>query len=81
MEDPATGAAACALTSYLALHEFEEAEILYELTQGVEMGRESEISVRVKVNVDEKGQRKIDEVHLGGTARQIMKGTLNVPPL
>lgn len=81
MEDPATGAAACALTSYLAIHVFEELELQYELTQGVEMGRQSDIFVNVKVDVDSKGQRKIDKVRLGGTAKQIMQGTLEIPPL
>ncbi|WYZ44456.1 hypothetical protein EsH8_VII_000892 [Colletotrichum jinshuiense] len=81
MEDPATGAAACALTSYLALHEFEELELRYELTQGVEMGRQSDIFVTVKVAVDEEGKRTVEELRLGGTARVIMKGTLEIPPL
>ncbi|OBR03354.1 Phenazine biosynthesis PhzC/PhzF protein [Colletotrichum higginsianum IMI 349063] len=81
VEDPATGAAACALTSYLALHKFEELELKYELTQGVEMGRQSDIYVTVKVSVSEKGERSIKEIFLGGTARQIMKGTLETPPL
>ncbi|GJD02306.1 phenazine biosynthesis PhzC/PhzF protein [Colletotrichum higginsianum] len=74
-------AAACALTSYLALHKFEELELKYELTQGVEMGRQSDIFVTVKVSVNEKGERSIKEIFLGGTARQIMKGTLETPPL
>ncbi|WQF81127.1 Putative phenazine biosynthesis PhzF [Colletotrichum destructivum] len=80
-EDSATGAAACALTSYLALHKFEELELKYELTQGVEMGRQSDIFVTVKVDVDEKGKRSVKELYLGGTARKIMKGTLEIPPL
>ncbi|KAH7367392.1 putative epimerase [Plectosphaerella cucumerina] len=79
LEDPATGSAACALTSYLALHEYEEKKIRFELTQGVEMGRQSDIVVDITVGV-EGGVRRIEEVLLGGTARQIMKGKLAVPP-
>lgn len=80
LEDPATGSAACALTSYLSLHEFGETELRFQVTQGVEMGRRSDISVEVDVRVDEKGGRAIRGLRLGGTARQIMKGTIAVPP-
>ncbi|KNG85562.1 phenazine biosynthesis-like protein [Aspergillus nomiae NRRL 13137] len=79
MEDPATGSAACALTSYLALHEYSETSIQFQVTQGVEMGRQSDIAVEVRVDVGEDGVRKVREVHLGGKARQIMKGSILVP--
>ncbi|KAH6684997.1 phenazine biosynthesis-like protein [Plectosphaerella plurivora] len=79
MEDPATGSAACALTSFLALNEYEEKKLRFELTQGVEMGRQSDIVVDITVGV-EGGARRIEEVLLGGTARQIMKGKIAVPP-
>lgn len=81
MEDPATGAAACALTSYLALREYRETEIRFEITQGVDMGRQSDIVVEVRVDVGEDEERRVKEVHLGGKARQIMKGTIVVPPV
>ncbi|KAM0333153.1 hypothetical protein ACHAQA_001813 [Verticillium albo-atrum] len=79
IEDPATGSAACALTSYLALHEYEEKEIRFEVTQGVEMGRQSDIEVVIKVAVGDDKQRRVDGVQLGGRAVQIMKGTVVVP--
>ncbi|KAJ5826583.1 hypothetical protein N7447_003346 [Penicillium robsamsonii] len=81
MEDPATGSAACALTSYLALMEYSETEVWFEITQGVEMGRQSDIAVEVRIDVGEDGERKVKEVQLGGKARQIMKGTVVVPPV
>ncbi|KAF7546919.1 hypothetical protein G7Z17_g8096 [Cylindrodendrum hubeiense] len=81
LEDPATGSAACALTSYLSLHEFNETELRFELTQGVEMGRQSEIFVDVRVKVDEQGVRTIEDVHLSGTATKVMKGEVSVPPV
>lgn len=81
MEDPATGSAACALTSYLALREYSETEIRFEITQGVEMGRKSDIVVEVRVDVGKDGERRVKEVQLGGKARQITKGTIVVPPV
>lgn len=81
IEDPATGSAACALTSYLALHEYAEERIRFEVTQGVEMGRQSDIVVEVSVNIGKDGVRTIKEVLLGGTARRIMKGKIAVPPV
>ncbi|KAF3345242.1 Putative HC-toxin efflux carrier TOXA [Verticillium dahliae VDG2] len=79
MEDPATGSAACALTSYLALHEYEEREVRFEVTQGVEMGRRSDIGVVVKVAVGTGGQRMVDGVQLGGSAVEIMRGAVLEP--
>ncbi|KAF3357854.1 Putative DNA helicase INO80 [Verticillium dahliae VDG1] len=76
MEDPATGSAACALTSYLALHEYEEREVRFEVTQGVEMGRRSDIGVVVKVAGGAGGQRMVDGVQLGGSAVEIMRGAV-----
>ncbi|PNH58414.1 hypothetical protein VD0002_g9110 [Verticillium dahliae] len=79
MEDPATGSAACALTSYLALHEYEEREVRFEVTQGVEMGRRSDIGVVVKVAVGTGGQRMGDGGQLGGSAVEIMRGAVLEP--
>ncbi|KAH7110750.1 putative epimerase [Dactylonectria macrodidyma] len=81
IEDPATGSAACALSTYLALHEYEETRIRFDITQGVEMGRQSGIAVDVEVDIGEEGARRIQEVRLGGKARQIMRGTIVVPPV
>lgn len=77
-EDPATGSAACSLCSYLAAFENktndgkgEDRKVRYEITQGVEMGRDSHIVVEVGT----KGG-KVDSVSLGGTAVQVMRGTV-----
>ncbi|KAE8376381.1 hypothetical protein BDV26DRAFT_265624 [Aspergillus bertholletiae] len=79
IEDPATGSAACALTSYLALRKYSETTIRFQVTQGVEMGRQSDILVEVRVDVGEDGVRRVKEVQLGGKARQIMKGSILMP--
>ncbi|KAG8677778.1 hypothetical protein FPOAC2_03920 [Fusarium poae] len=76
MEDPATGSAACALACYLALHRFSIDNIQFKITQGVEMGRESLITVDVTVEKNGDEERKIKTVHLGGTAVEVMCGTL-----
>ncbi|KXT04077.1 hypothetical protein AC578_4958 [Pseudocercospora eumusae] len=70
-EDPATGSAACALTSYLALKNASSRISRFELTQGVEMGRESHIEVTITLNAD---LGSIERVELGGTAVKVMEG-------
>lgn len=77
MEDPATGSAASALCSYLSLSSAEQggqAEKMtkYEVTQGVEMGRESNMFLEVKSTSD-----KIQSVKLAGTATQVMRGFIH----
>lgn len=47
-EDPATGSAVAALVGALALTEPETAEYQWQIAQGVEMGRPSEIEAHVK---------------------------------
>jgi predicted PhzF superfamily epimerase YddE/YHI9 len=81
MEDPATGSVACALTSCLALREYNETEIWFEVIQGVELGRQSDIVVEVRVDVGEDGKSRLKKAQLGGKARQIMKGTVVVSPV
>lgn len=73
MEDPATGSAACALSSYLALR--ENRTRTFEITQGVEMGRKSVIGVEVVVDRDE---RRVQSVKLSGSAVLVMEGTLRI---
>ncbi|KAF5007277.1 hypothetical protein FDECE_6392 [Fusarium decemcellulare] len=75
MEDPATGSAACALSSYLSLqqHGLEIQTFRYEIDQGVEMGRESNIVVDVTV-----ADSKIDSVKLSGTATPVMRGHVTI---
>ncbi|KAH8832789.1 hypothetical protein DL96DRAFT_1458764 [Flagelloscypha sp. PMI_526] len=78
IEDPATGAAAITLGGYLgATRGMTDLEII----QGVEMGRKSEILV--KVSLGEKGNNgtfQVKKVELEGSAVQVMSGEL-VPPM
>lgn len=75
LEDPATGSAASDLVAYLSLQEGKAGETLtYELIQGVEMGRRSEIFIDV---VMAKGGG-IETVYLEGGAVQVIEGRLTV---
>ncbi|KIX08517.1 uncharacterized protein Z518_03173 [Rhinocladiella mackenziei CBS 650.93] len=80
-EDPATGSAASALTSYLSLMKRKAGTYKYQLTQGVEMGQRSEIFVEVSVKDRQGGDEvEIEQVLLSGCAVLVMQGTLDVPP-
>lgn len=73
-EDPATGSASCALAAYLTLHGGrKDGKTRFELTQGVEMGRQSDIVVDVT-----KKDGALDTVSLAGTAVQVMKGSVTI---
>ena len=74
-EDPATGAAACALCCYLSLEGDKQTTSLrrYEITQGVEMGKESKIVVEITMNGG-----AIEKVTLAGTAVQVMEGRITI---
>lgn len=74
-EDPATGSAASSLTSYLSL-KGDADETKYRITQGVELGRESDIETHIVSKVGSDGTRAIKEVRLGGTAKVVMKGEI-----
>jgi PhzF family phenazine biosynthesis protein len=75
LEDPATGSAASDLVAYLSLIEGKPNETLkYELIQGVEMGRRSEIFIDVVMAKD----GGIETVYLEGSAVQVMEGRLSV---
>lgn len=76
-EDPATGSAASALSSYLSL-KGDTDETRYRLTQGVEIGRKSDIEVNIKAGAGEDGARSIREVTLGGSARMVMTGSISI---
>jgi pre-mRNA-processing factor 19 len=78
-EDPATGSAACTLASYLAVSGRKTAEetVRFAITQGVEMGRKSDISVDVAV-AQEEGEARVRELYLGGTAAVVMSGSISV---
>lgn len=73
-EDPATGSASSGFACWWALRKGGR-EVEFEITQGVEMGRKSEIGVSVRKTEDGKG---IEEVLLSGGAVQVMKGEIEV---
>ncbi|KAL2195374.1 hypothetical protein P885DRAFT_70481 [Corynascus similis CBS 632.67] len=79
-EDPATGSAACTLASYLTVKSEAVNGARFEITQGVEMGRRSEIVVdAVALKDGESGEVKIKELFLGGTATVVMNGSILCP--
>ncbi|KAK9357931.1 hypothetical protein V1504DRAFT_462752 [Lipomyces starkeyi] len=72
-EDPATGSAASALAAFLALKTPRGGDSLrFLMTQGVEMGRQSEISVDVDTGLD----GSIRQITLAGTAVEVMNGRI-----
>lgn len=74
LEDPATGSAASGLAAYLSLTAGQPGEFLYDIVQGVEMGRRSEIGIGVKVKED-----VIERVELRGSAVMVSEGRVLVP--
>jgi PhzF family phenazine biosynthesis protein len=75
LEDPATGSAASDLAGYLALQEEAHgATTKYAMTQGVEMGRRSDIRIEITTT----GDGKIDSLYLIGSAVKVMEGWLTV---
>lgn len=76
-EDPATGSASSALGAYLALNEPDEkgnGPFKLTLTQGVEMGKKSVITVEVSRGVS----NAIESIYLSGTAVKVMEGSLEI---
>ncbi|KAG7440776.1 Diaminopimelate epimerase-like protein [Guyanagaster necrorhizus] len=71
-EDPATGSAASALGGWLGQSK-GDGNWKFDIIQGVEMGRRSEITVFVGVS-----QGEIKSIELAGSAVQVMEGRLNV---
>ncbi|KAF2201661.1 Diaminopimelate epimerase-like protein [Delitschia confertaspora ATCC 74209] len=75
LEDPATGSAASDLAGYLALQEGKPGQTMkFEITQGLEMGRKSDIGVEVVLGDD----GNIREVYLIGSAVGVMEGRVTV---
>lgn len=75
LEDPATGSAASDLAAYLSIVHGKPGETLeYEITQGVEMGRKSDIHVQVAMS----SESGIEKITLGGSAVPVMEGRLMV---
>ena len=73
LEDPATGSASCGLAAFLALKWKESRRVEYELTQGVEMGRKSDIGVAVTLD---EGMEKVEKIELSGRAVKVMQGVV-----
>jgi pre-mRNA-processing factor 19 len=75
-EDPATGSAASALSSYLALGDGgNPGRYRFEIAQGVEMGRHSDILVDLETEAVD-GAVQVKDVVLGGQAVVVMKGSI-----
>ena len=73
-EDPATGSASAALAGLLASQDQRLAgTIKYEISQGVEMGRPSEIFLEAK-----KVEGEIESVSIAGQCVPVITGTLTV---
>ena len=75
-EDAATGSAASGLAAYLALTDGKEGVHRFDVVQGVEMGRRSEIGVDVELGAD----GRVASVGLAGQAVEISSGRIAVPP-
>lgn len=75
-EDPATGSAVVTFVGLLAHHRYYNArpDPTIQVTQGVEMGRRSEIQASAVMHDDE-----LTEVRIGGSAVQISTGRIRIP--
>jgi len=71
LEDPATGSAAATLTAWLA-KERGQGVWQFDIVQGSEMGRRSEIEAMVGVNAG----GEVEKVELSGNAVEIMEGII-----
>jgi PhzF family phenazine biosynthesis protein len=81
MEDPATGSAACALGSYLVMDsQSNQSSIKFDITQGVEMGRESRMLIDAESGMDLSDALIVHSLHLGGTAVEVASGSIAMPP-
>jgi trans-2,3-dihydro-3-hydroxyanthranilate isomerase len=72
-EDPATGAAVAAFSGYLLDLIDGDVDGVWQITQGVEMGRASEIGLRIA------RQGTVTRVEVGGRAVVIGEGTIRAP--
>ena len=76
-EDAATGSAASALACYLALKDGNPARVYrFNIQQGIEMGRASDIGVSVEL--DRKGEG-VSSLILAGSAVLVTQGILTLP--
>ncbi|KAK3052747.1 hypothetical protein LTR09_006230 [Extremus antarcticus] len=74
-EDAATGSASCGLSILLAKKLQLGRRTKFELTQGVEMGRKSDIGVVVELN---ETMHEVERVELSGSAVKVMEGVIEV---
>ncbi|KAF8311153.1 Diaminopimelate epimerase-like protein [Clavulina sp. PMI_390] len=86
-EDAATGSAASCLAGYLSIQKAWKSDgdlelQSFEFTQGVEMGRQSDIGLAVQIASKATGgpndQPQVEKMWLSGTAVTVMKGTILV---
>lgn len=73
MEDPATGSGMCALSAFLAMKLRLGKTTKFELTQAVEMGRQSDIgvSITLKDSMD-----AVEAMELSGSSVKVMEGNI-----
>ncbi|KAF7369334.1 Phenazine biosynthesis PhzC/PhzF protein [Mycena venus] len=78
LEDPATGSAASTLGGWLALRRGPGVHA-FDLQQGIEMGRRSDIRVVVTVGKGkDTDELEVEKIELEGAAVQVMEGTVNI---
>jgi PhzF family phenazine biosynthesis protein len=75
LEDPATGSASCGLGAMLALKDKSNEATTLDITQGVEMGRSSNIGVTTTLS---ENCESVQSIQLFGTAVEVMKGSLRI---
>ncbi|KAI6890650.1 hypothetical protein KC318_g14004 [Hortaea werneckii] len=72
LEDPATGSAACGLACLLATKR-QQKSTSFQITQGVEMGRRSDIGVDVTLS---DSLATVERVELSGSSVKVMEGNI-----
>ena len=73
MEDPATGSASCALSALLAMRLKLSKTTKFEITQAVEMERQSDIGVVITLK---ESMDAVEGMELNGSSVKVMEGTL-----
>jgi predicted PhzF superfamily epimerase YddE/YHI9 len=73
MEDPATGSASCGLSALLAMKLKLGKNTTFEITQAVEMGRQSDIGVVITLK---DSMDAVESMELSGSSVKVMEGTV-----
>ncbi|PLB50559.1 putative phenazine biosynthesis-like protein [Aspergillus steynii IBT 23096] len=73
-EDAATGSAASGLVAYLSLTNERLGRHTYDIVQGVEMGRRSQIGIDITTSPE-----KVESLELKGAAVPVSEGTILIP--